>query len=70
MSHLLSQSENLMQQRPALRDFYRYRRSENRNREMERALRNWHPNGAPKSGDKVDVFRIGSGTKIYRSKRQ
>merc|ERR1711937_872268 len=55
---VLSQSENLMQQRPALRDFYRYRRSENRNREMERALRNWHPNGAPKSGDKVDVFRI------------
>jgi len=63
---VLSQSETLMQQRPGLREFYRYRRNENRNREMERALRNWHPNGAPKSGDKVDVFRVADESNLRR----
>jgi len=55
---VLSQSERLFQDRPPLAEFYRYRNNGNPPRYFDRILKNWHPNGAPKSGDKVDVYRI------------
>jgi len=55
---VLSQSDDLFFARPALREFYRYKKSGIKTRDFERKLRHWYPNGAPKSGDRVDVFRI------------
>merc|ERR1719402_1105896 len=55
---VLSQSEKLFEARPQLRDFYRYNKDGIKTRDFERKLKHWHRNGAPRSGDRVDVFRI------------
>lgn len=55
---VLSQSEKLFEARPQLRDFYRYKKDGIKTRDFERKLKHWHRNGAPRSGDRVDVFRI------------
>ena len=61
---VLSQSEGLFQNRPALAEFYRHRTNRNPPRHFDRTLKHWHANGAPKSGDRVDVYRVGTGAKI------
>jgi len=57
---VLSQSDTLFKDRPKLRDFIQYKKDGIRSRDFERKLRHWHPNGAPRSGDRVDVFRVES----------
>ena len=70
---VLSQSEALFNDRPALGEFYRYNKnnspmSAKKSRDFGRKLKHWHPNGAPKSGDRVDVFRVGKLLKFEKSK--
>jgi len=55
---VLSQSEKLFEARPKLGEFYRYKKDGIKTRDFERKLKHWHRNGAPRSGDRVDVFRI------------
>ena len=61
---VLSQSDILYRERPRLQEFYQYKVNGVRTREFERKLRHWHANGAPKSGDRVDVFRVGPDSNI------
>lgn len=63
---VLSQSDKLFRERPQLQEFLRYKERDIRSRDIsfEGKLRYWHPNGAPRSGDRVDVFRLGAGSKF------
>ena len=56
---VLSQSDSLFKDRPKLENFIQYKKEGVRSRDFERKLKHWHPNGAPRSGDRVDVFRVG-----------
>lgn len=64
---VLSQSDSLRSERPRLIDFHRWEQVKDDVYlpatlfDFEKKLRHWHPTGAPRSGDKVDVFRIEDG---------
>jgi len=64
---VLSQSDSLRAERPRLIDFHRWEQVKDDVYlpstlfDFEKKLRHWQPTGAPRSGDKVDVFRIEDG---------
>jgi len=64
---VLSQSETLRRERPKLIKFHQFEKVKNDPLlpaslfDFEKKLRHWHPNGAPRSGDRVDVFRVDEG---------
>ena len=57
-------SETLRRERPRLIKFHQFGQVKNDDFlpanlfDFEKKLRHWHPNGAPRSGDRVDVFRV------------
>jgi len=66
---VLSQSDRLAGERPKLIDFLKWQKRKTGPNgsgdfefsDFERKLKHWYPTGAPRSGDRVDVFRVENG---------
>jgi len=65
---VLSQSDRLAGERPKLIDFLRWQKRKTGDQrhdfefsDFERKLKHWYSTGAPRSGDRVDVFRVENG---------